>query len=462
MAGLNNLLYLSGSGLMAYQSQVNVHSQNISNVNTTGYSRRTLELSATRTIDGLGGGVRTGDVARMYNVLGRNALLQESSVSSYHADLASQLSALEQVMGGGMGGLDNVLQNFQSALQDAVTSPDNLSARVGVLPRASSLAAELNRIDQALADVDSLFGTPSAIVDEINSITTQLQVLNKSITKAELMNRSVPELRDERDQLVRELSQKANITVTMDYRITMGGQELLSANGMARQDLAAGAADTFSVGGVDVTATVTGGELSALMTARQSAAALRAEINGIASTMITEVNAIFNSAYNLQGERPVDLGYTFFTGTSAADMAVDPTLYDPTNPLSARPDLLALAETIVSAGPPPVPNTGDNKAGLALFDMVRGPQAALGGLSFTNAWLQVETMLATAVREEKDLANSSLMVVKMLEGEMLSISGVNLDEELMKMMSSQKAYEASARVMSTANSLLDTLMNLGR
>lgn len=457
MAGLNDLLNLSGSGLGAYQSQINVFGNNIANVNTDGYSRQTLNLEAVATGDGLGSGVRTGDVTRLYNSMGLSALLQEQSNTSYHSELASYLSGLETLVGSGSGGFDSAMTDFQTALQDVSASPEDLSARTTLLQSASTLATELNQLDSKISNVlsgdDPLIGQPSDVVDEVNSITTQLKTLNENITKAKAMGKSVPNLEDKRDSLVRELSKKVNVTVGPDYQVTLGGQELVSADGQRQADLAVDSANVFTISGVDVSASVTGGKLAAIIAAHQTAQSLSGQINSLASTLIAQTNAIFDNAYNLQGDRPVDLGYTFFTGTSAQDIAVDTTLYDPANPMTAQPGLVALANTA---------NTGDNAAGQSIYDMLQTSQATLGNQSLANFWPNSEATLGGAVSEEQQLADNGQSVVDMLNNKMLSVSGVNMDEELTSLMGAQRAYQACARVMSTANSLLEEVINMTR
>ncbi|MDF7800945.1 flagellar hook-associated protein FlgK [Pontiellaceae bacterium B1224] len=460
MSGLNDLLHLSGSGLNAYQNQINVYSNNIANVETSGYSRRSLSLETALPDDGLGTGVQTGTVARLYNSMGRNALLQELPNAGYHSEMSAYLSDLESLLGGGSGGMDTVLGNFQDALQDAIASPDDLAARTTLLQSASSLASGLNQLDSALAQVESLWGTSADVVDEINSLTFQLQDLNRNITRAENAGRSVPDLLDQRDQLVQELSLMANVAVSPDYQISLGGQELVSADGFNMQELSVDTANNFSVNGSDITSSITGGKLAARVDAENTVTALQGQINTLADTLISETNTVFDSAYNLNGERPADLGYSFFTGSDASDIAVDATLYDPTNPMGAHPELVALAATRASAGPPPIPNAGDNAAGQALYDAFQGQLSALDDQSISGFWTNIETSLGGAVKEETMLAENSASVVEMFDNQMLSVSGVNLDEELLNLMSAQKAYEACARVMSTASSLLDTLINL--
>jgi flagellar hook-associated protein 1 FlgK len=464
MAGLSDLLSLSGNALRAHQSQISVHSNNIANVNTEGYSRRTQELSAAGSYDGLGMGVQTGDVTRYYNAIGTAALLQEQSTASYHTDVASYLSELEALVGGTVGSLDSAIEDFQNALQEVVASPEDLAARTVLLQRASTMASEFNQVDgyvQGIAIGDNpVLGSTSDIIADINSIAERLQMLNEDITRAQNMNRSVPDMLDERDALVRELSTLVNIEISPDYTVRIGGQTLVSADGVTRRELnISGPNNTFSLGGTSVTSAIAGGKLAALVSVQETATTLRGRIDSLASTLIAETNAIFDNAYNLNGESPSELGYTFFNGPNSQQMSVDTTLYDPTNPLNARPDLVAVAATRATAG---IPNPGDSTAGQAMYDLLQAPQTTLGGQTISSYWTQVEATLGGAIREAEQLASTSQKVVDMLDGSMQSVSGVNLDEELINLTTAQRAYEAAARVMSTASNLLDILINQTR
>ncbi len=461
MAGLTDLLSLSGSALQAHQSQISVHSNNIANVNTKGYSRRTQELSAAGSYNGLGMGVQTGDVTRYYNAIGTSALLQEQSTASYHADMASYLSELEALVGGTVGSLDSAIEDFQNALQDVVASPEDLAARTVLLQSASTMAKEFNQVDSYVQGVaigdNPVLGSTADIVDDVNSIAERLQALNQDITKAQNMNRSVPDMLDNRDALVRELSTLVNVDVSPDYTIRIGGQTLVSGDGLERQELnISGPNNTFSLAGASITSAITGGKLAAFVSVQNSAATLRGQIDNLAVTLMTQTNAIFDGAYNLNGESPSEQGYSLFNGSASQQMVVDPTLYDPSNPLLARPDLVAVAATRATAG---IPNPGDSTAGQAMYDLLKSPQSAFGGQTMTSYWTQIEATLGGAIHEAEQMADTSQKVVDMLDGNMQSISGVNLDEELINLTTAQRAYEAAARVMSTASNLLETLIN---
>lgn len=459
MAGLGDILSLGSNGLSAQQSRINVYSQNIANIDTEGYVRRDLELESSASADGLGTGVRTGDVTRSFNLLRNNTLLREEANAQYHSELADSLTELETLSSGTTNGLGSTLQEFEAAWQAVAANPEDLAARSVLLQKANTLAASFNaaatRIDQFKENIasttDPMSGSSVDTVADINNTTLRLQELNKRIYKAEAAGRSAPDLCDERDRLVRDLAGNVNISVSPDYRVTLGGQQLVSADGSVRQAMSLSDAATFAVGGVDVSASISGGKLSALRDAYAMAATTGDQLDQLAGTVANQVNTIFNSAYNLNGTTPDAEGYTFFTGNTAATIAVDGALYDPANPMNCHPELIAAG---AAAG------AGDNTAAQAISDALEGESSALGGMSNLDFQLQMQTKLAAALSEEKALAEDSGKMVEMLDGQMQAEAGVNLDEEMLKLMGAQRAYEAAARVVSTANKLLDVLMNL--
>ena len=68
-------------------------------------------------------------------------------------------------------------------------------------------------------------------------------------------------------------------------------------------------------------------------------------------------------------------------------------------------------------------------------------------------------VLGTDVRSSFDLAGDANSAVAMLDASIQQDVGVNLDEEMINMMTTQRAYEAAARVMSTIDEMLNTIIN---
>lgn len=463
--GANDLLFLSGNALRAYQGRITVASQNIANVETEGYSRRTQEISTATDGRGYAIGVEVGDVTRCYNAVSAAALLQEESTLSYHSETVELLSELEVYSGGDEGGLASALSDFETAWQDVATNPEDAAARTVLLQKSAALAAHFNQLSGHYSNFSNMLaadgtGQINQSVEEINTLTEQLQDLNRNISHADYVGRSIPALRDERDRLVGELAKLADVSVSPNYQVSLGGQELLASDGSARQTLDYTAPQTFSVGGTDISSLIAGGTMAAQVGAYTTAQGMQERLDLLAQSLMSEVNTLFDSGYNLNGASPAEEGYTFFTGTDASDIALDTTLFDPSNPLSGNPSLIAAAATRASAGPPPIPNSGDNTIANEIGGLLNADLGVLDDRSFAEYWSDSEILLAGVVSEAKQLEQTSTALVGALNERVQSQAGVNLDEELMDLLNAQRSYEACSRIFSTASKMLDTLLNL--
>ena len=454
-----DLLQMSSSALRAYQSQLSVIGNNIANVETEGYSRQTLDLSETVDRYGEGMGVSTGTVSRCFSALSTAALIEEESTLAYYTETAAKLDELEVLNGSGSEGLSVALEEFKAALNDVASNPEDTASRTVLLQKAASLASEFNRLSDRYGEFSSALEDPSdpgagtigESVENINSITERMQELNKEIAAADAAGRDAPALRDERDNLVRELSGIVNASVSSNYEVTLGGQVLISADGDMQQNLLEQNATTFSVGGIDVSSSISGGALAAQSDIYTMVEDLRSNLDLLAIAFAGNMNTLFDSGYNLNATTPAAEGYTFFTGSDAGSIAVDSALYDPTNALSANPDLIVAGSTNT---------TGDNSVVQAMIDLLDTGLSMLGGETIPDYWANTEIALASAISEAEESAETSGLVVNMLEERAQSQSGVNLDEELVDLMTAQRSYEACSKLFSTATGMLDTLMNL--
>ena len=74
----------------------------------------------------------------------------------------------------------------------------------------------------------------------------------------------------------------------------------------------------------------------------------------------------------------------------------------------------------------------------------------------TSAW---STGSAPRCVESRRRAANQQVLTSQVDGAREQLSGVDLDEEMVNMISAQRAYEAASRVMTTVDSMLDTLIN---
>ncbi|MCA3003428.1 MAG: flagellar hook-associated protein FlgK [Rhodocyclaceae bacterium] len=104
--------------------------------------------------------------------------------------------------------------------------------------------------------------------------------------------------------------------------------------------------------------------------------------------------------------------------------------------------------------------SGDNRNALALAAVAE--QVTLGGLTFSQALGEISAKVGATARGLETSASIADKLLTQARSEQSSVSGVNLDEEAAKLIRYQQAYQASAKVIATAQTLFQTLIDMGR
>jgi flagellar hook-associated protein 1 FlgK len=133
---------------------------------------------------------------------------------------------------------------------------------------------------------------------------------------------------------------------------------------------------------------------------------------------------------------------TFFQGTDANSMAVNPIIVQ-------KPGFVAAAAN----GDP-----GDNQTALAIANLATIGQQPLGGASFNSAYRNMIDGIATTSSQAQNNAQATLDIRNTLQAQQSAYSGVSLDEETVNMMKQQLAYQGAARLVSTIDALMTTLL----
>lgn len=135
---------------------------------------------------------------------------------------------------------------------------------------------------------------------------------------------------------------------------------------------------------------------------------------------------------------------TFFVGDSASSIAV--------NPIVANdPRKFAASKTGVGSG---------TENALALAQAFDQPQDNLGGRSIKEAYEDIVIRTSQDINVEAGVSDGLRNFYRTLESQHLSATGVNLDEEAVKMIFYQRAYQASSRLIQASSELLEVLVNL--
>jgi flagellar hook-associated protein 1 FlgK len=464
MLGLFGTLSLGSRSLQAQRAGVEVAGQNLANVNNPAYARQRVVIQTSNAVASSVGPQGTGaEAVRIQQI--RNTLLDaqfgtERGVTGY---LEAQRDALQNAQAGlgevldstgsAKSGLAAKLNDLFAAFQSASGAPASPASRQLLLGEARELAAQFNQTAARLTDLSaSIDKALDADATEANKLMGEIAALNDRISSAEGPGGGAAnDLRDLRAAKLEELSK----LVPVDSAEDAGGSLNLSIGGVA---LVTGRTvldtiETYDAGGgrmmVRTATTQTalapgGGHMQGLIDVRDGAlATLSGRLDALAGNLISEVNAAHAGGFGLGGTT----GAAFFTGSDAKSIAVNGALLgDP-----------ALVQLGGAAG-----NAGDNTVALALAQLAEKKMPALGGASLGDHYAGTVAELGRSLSATNDRLADQDVVEGLLQQQRDSVSGVSIDEEMADLMKYQKAYEASAKLISTVDEMLDTLLSMKR
>lgn len=460
MSGTFGSIGTAASALRYHQSVMEVASGNIANVSTDGYARRRVVGQAVGApvqpamwsrYDGHGDGVRVGSVDRLVDPLLDSRARSEHGTQSYLDTRATALARVEASLGEPAGdGISKALADVRSAWHDLGNSPDSPAVRAAVIATSRTLvdavAAQRRNVESEEADQRmSLL----ADLGETNTVATNLAAANGAIAAARMSGNDPSTLLDQRDQMALRLAEltggKAVENGQGGMDVTVGGVALVTGNRAGTISATSGVnADGTSDGQPLVLAvTPPGGTATAVSGLRgevggtvellgTSLPALRADITAVAQQVADAVNAAHQSGYDAAGNP----GKPFF--------AVDPAA-------AGGPLVIVVggADDLAASGISGVANRDGGNA-TAVADALGGPE---------RSYQRFVTVFGTDVASVRRQADTQQNLTGQVDGAREQLSGVNLDEETVTMMQAQRAYEAAARVMTTLDSVLDTLIN---
>ena len=468
MLGLFGTLNLAARSLQTQMTGVEVTGQNLANVNTTGYSRQRVQISASpdvmTSIGPEGTGADATAIQQIVSNLLNGQIQTQGSTGGYWNAQQTALQSAQNALGeflNGSGatsstatatnttgsGLSTQLNDFFNAFS-ALASSGSDANKQAAIGAAQKLAGTFTNIDAQFGNVrSSLNDSLSNDVNSANKLLSEIADLNKQIFTSEFNGGSANNLRDEREQDLENLSQLTSFTSSSgtngSVNVTVGGQTLVSGYNVSDtlQTYDAGGGQLLvrtANGGVNLT--LTGGSMQGTVDARDGTlATMQGSLNHLASTLITQVNTIHDSGFNSSGGN----GNVFFTGSGAADIAVN-------SALKGNPSLLQISNSST--------NTGDTSLALQISQLSSAAQATLGNKTFTGSYNTTVAGLGDALDHANTQATNQTAVSNMLSTQRGSISGVNVDEEMTNMILFQRAYQASAQVVTTVNTMLGDVL----
>jgi flagellar hook-associated protein 1 len=457
MYGINIGFEIGRRALMAQQYSLNLTGHNIANVNTPGFTRQQAVLSSSQpfnTANGIfGTGVDVVDVRHLRSVFLDDQFRQETQNLGKWQTLSGSWSQIETIyMEPSDTGFSTVLDNFWNSWNDLAASPDDQAARVAVREQATLLTNAFHHFSTQLTDYQkSLDDDISKRITQINQIGKQIAELNSAIASTELNGSKANDLRDSRDLLVDELSQYVNVQVieqpTGAASVLIGSMQFVDSSNVHELETVvkgSGANVLHSVQFKDskIVPDIESGELSALVEIRDSIVPARIkELDEMAVSIAKSLNAVHQRGTGLDGVS----GRNFFdaTVTGAADINLDETILDNVSHIATS-----------ASG-----EVGDNAIALEIAGLRSNLTMNGGTATFGDYYNAIVGIVGVRAKEAEDSAANQQTLLNHIDENRQSLEGVSLDEETTNMLKYQHAYEAAARVITTMDEALNTVIN---
>ncbi|MEK6772524.1 MAG: flagellar hook-associated protein FlgK [Bdellovibrionota bacterium] len=469
MSKISAMLDVGKRSMSNSQTALQTVSHNIANKSTEGYSRQRVDIVTSPPIGvgniRIGMGARAGSVSRTNNPWLEKQIQKEGQNMGYMDSRADSLARVEQIYNEQMNkGLNHYVTDFFNSFRELSNNPESLTSRSLVRESATALAQDFKRVNDQLKGVqDDLDRQIETSVEELNQTSKELAQLNEKIQLVEVQGATANDERDRRDLLIKKMGEKIDITWAEGkdgmVSVTAGNTAIL-VSGSSYNELKASRTDNRdrveifyrpSENGslFQMTEQFKGGKIGGALEIRDQLIEEHLNtIDNLAYMVAKNVNEVHIEGYDRYGRK----GVLFFEMPKETKSAAEGLKMNETVALDVG--------RIAAAARPDSP--GDNTIANMLSTLQFRKVMDNGGSTFDDFYNsqvgQIGTIAERALKSQESQKNILSQLVNIRE----SVSGVSLDEEATKMIEMQKAYDASARLIRTADEMFDTILNLKR
>lgn len=477
---LSSALNSAMSGLTAAGRASGVVSDNIANVMTPGYSRRTLEVTSSADT---GPGVKIVGVHRHSDPV---LVSERRSADSQYANaklLADFHARFESLVGSPTDSqsIGARLAEFESSLITAASNPDSTQRLDGVAHSATALSDAINTAASGLAQLRSQADTSIGLqVERLNQALQNVQKLNLRITAAQSSGGDTASLLDQRQAIVDQINEIVPINqADRDYGqialYTDGGAILLdgkpatitfsTANGVTPDmTIGNGGLSGLQVNGIPASArAIAGGTLAANFEIRDSlAVSAQSDLDAVARDLIERFETASLDSTVAPGSPGLftDDGAAFdpllevgLAGRISLNTAVDP---------AAGGESWRIRAGLGAASPGMPGEARLLQAFSNILSETRVPASSVFGTGETSA-AGLSSRLMSRAAQHSHFADQALSFATASKTELTQMElaqGVDTDAELQNLMIIEQAYAANARMIEAVDEMMNTLLRL--
>lgn len=509
-------IYNAQRALLTNQAAMNLISTNISNINTPGYSKQRLELSPGTTLTSeadtplvaaqSGMGAVIDDISRNRSTYLDNSYRDENSKLSYYTELNSNVSSMEDITNelGDATGIGQSFNDFYNSAQQLSINPTDSVTKNDFVQKSIDLCDKFNqdysRLTQLRTGLVGDISNPASLdtskikisCDDLNTQLKTIADLNHTISLATAQGTTPNSLLDQRDELIDKISSYIPVNVTTESNnlvtLSLGSTDLVKGVDQVGffKVVAGDASNPATVKILDsdnndvvsnANSLITAGSIGALLEiggsdpTKATISGILGSLNNLALDFAKKVNAIqeqgqyINTADQLtpvtSSLGPPPVTFDLFVNNTSSSIA-DYTNLTAGN-ITVNQDIMNNPYKIATASAASAPEeTGDGSNILQMAQLRNQKSAALGNSTTEEYLYAISGKLGVQIKTIQDKQESQSSIVDQITQKKESATGVNLDEELTDLVRFQRSYEASAKVLTAMDQILQKIINMGQ
>jgi flagellar hook-associated protein 1 len=468
VGSLFSALNTAAGALSAFNKAIDVTQNNVANANTPGWAKQTpiMQADSLQSADGTAGGV-TEITTDSRNTTADTVVQQAQSLLGEFQQLQTSLAPLQTVMAvSSSSAVPSALNALFAAFSQWSTQPTSGSNQAGVIDAAQNVAEAFQQVSSQLASATSTTTQDiQSTLKQINTDASLIQGYNAQINAGN----SSPGLQAQMENTLEDLSSLVNFQAVPGANgtttVLIGGQVPLvigtNVDALSVGTNVAGATNgppTLTIldsNGNDVTSQVNSGSLSALLSVRNNTipsliggGSQTGGLNTLAKSLADTVNNLLQSG-SITATPPFQAGTPLFTYTAAPPSGIAATLQVTSGIQGSQ---LAAVQT----GPPVV----SNGIALQLAQLDTNPAGQINGQSYSQYFGSLAATVGTAVSAANSSATAQQQAVSQAKSVQQQLSGVSLDEEAIRLVQIQGAYQAASKVVTVIDQITQSLMGM--
>lgn len=449
---INSLFDMTARSLSVYQKALAVTSNNIANANDPNYIRQRVVLGPEKpdyySSLTIGKGVKIEYIQRLKNQALDNQIVRYNSLQSQAQKQSNIISQTESLLSEPSDlGLSGLLTGFLNSFEELSVNPVSVPLRTSVIKSAQKLSVKAKSIYEGIETQKLDLGKEAVdAVSKINNYLTQINTLNKQIYEASIVGNQANDLLDTRDKAIEELSKLTDVNVITDEfnvaNISISG--VYAVGRLSKIELKAVQENgklVIKTADNATNITIQSGELAAMQDSyNNKLRSYQTQLDTVLRNIYEQVNNLHTQGYTITN--PPQTNVQFFSNYENGYLQINSEILNDVNKIA-----------ISSNG-----TDGNNEIAKQIAALKTTKLS--DGLSISDKYSNLVSSIAYEKVLQDQNAESFDLVVSQLQEQKSNYSGVSLDEEMTDVLKFQRSYEASAKLISIADEMLKTILNM--